>query len=87
VGVTTACPGFVKTPMTETNTFHMPQLLEADEAARRIVRAVVRGRKVYNFPWRLHLMLKLSRWLPDRVMNWVMGDYNADAANHAKPGG
>ncbi|HUR54850.1 MAG TPA: SDR family NAD(P)-dependent oxidoreductase, partial [Gemmataceae bacterium] len=88
VSVTTACPGFVKTPMTEMNTFHMPQLLEADEAARRIVRAVRRGRKVYDFPWRLSLMTKLSRWLPDRVMIWVMGDYNADAAAHAqKPKG
>jgi NADP-dependent 3-hydroxy acid dehydrogenase YdfG len=78
VKVTTACPGFVKTPMTEMNTFHMPQLLEADEAARRIVRAVRRGRKVFNFPGRLAFMTKLSRWLPDRVMVWVMGDYNAD---------
>lgn len=85
VSVTTVCPGFVKTPMTDMNTFHMPQLLEADEAARRIVRAVRRGRKVYNFPWRLHLMVKLSRWLPDRVMNWVMDDYNEDAAKHANP--
>ena len=83
VGVTTACPGFVKTPMTAMNTFHMPQLLEADEAARRIVRAVRRGRKVYNFPWRLGVLTKVSRWLPDRVMVWLMGDYNADAAAHA----
>ena len=30
VKVTTVCPGFVKTPMTEMNTFHMPGLLEAD---------------------------------------------------------
>lgn len=80
VRVTTVCPGFVKTPMTAMNTFHMPGLLEADAAAGRIIRAIRAGTKVYNFPWRLHLMVKLSRWLPDRLMNWVMGDYNEEAA-------
>ena len=79
VQVTTVCPGFVKTPMTAMNTFHMPGFLEADAAARRIIRAIQAGTKVYNFPWRLHLMVKLSRWLPDRLMNWVMGDYNEEA--------
>ncbi|HEV3385897.1 MAG TPA: SDR family NAD(P)-dependent oxidoreductase [Gemmata sp.] len=84
VQVTTVCPGFVKTPMTAMNTFHMPGLLEADAAARRIIRAIESGTKVYNFPWRLHLMVKLSRWLPDRMMNWVMGDYNEEAAKSVK---
>lgn len=79
VAVTTVCPGFVKTPMTAMNTFHMPGLMGADEAARRIVRAVRARKKVYNFPWRLHLMVKLSRWLPDGMMNWMMGDYNEEA--------
>jgi short-subunit dehydrogenase len=80
VKVTTVCPGFVRTPMTAVmDPRHMRGALEADDAARRIVRAIAAGRKVYNFPWGLHLMVKLSRWLPDGVMNWVMGDYNADA--------
>src|SRR4029077_16382265 len=51
VAVTTVCPGFVPTPMTAVNEFKMPFLMEADEAARRIVRALARRRKVYNFPW------------------------------------
>ena len=32
IAVTTICPGFVRTPMTAVNDFHMPWLLEADEA-------------------------------------------------------
>lgn len=79
VRATTICPGFVTTPMTATNKFHMPQLMTAEYAAGKMIRAIRAGKKVYNFPWRLHMMVKISRWLPDRVMNWVMGDYEAEA--------
>ena len=38
IAVTTVCPGFVRTPMTAVNRFKkMPWLMDADEAARRIV--------------------------------------------------
>jgi short-subunit dehydrogenase len=78
ITVTTICPGFVRTPMTEVNQFHMPWLLEADEAARRIVRALRRRRKVYNFPWQLAWLMKLTPWLPDWVLARSMKDYNAN---------
>jgi short-subunit dehydrogenase len=86
VAATTICPGFVQTPMTaNTNPVHMPQLMDAPTAARRIIRAIAARRKVYNFPWRLTMLVKLSRWLPDRVMNWVMDDYNAEALQQTDP--
>jgi short-subunit dehydrogenase len=85
IRATTVCPGFVATPMTAMNTFHMPGLVDAATAARRIIRAIRRGAKVYNFPWHVHLMVKLSRWMPDRFMNWVMGDYNEDAKKQLAP--
>jgi short-subunit dehydrogenase len=76
IAVTVLCPGFVRTPMTAVNEFHMPWLLEADVAARRIVRALERRRKVYNFPWQTALLMKLTRWLPDWVMARTMRQYN-----------
>ena len=79
VRATTICPGFVTTPMTATNTFHMPQLMTAEYAAAKMIRAIKAGKAVYNFPLRLALMVKLSRWLPDGVINWVMGDYDKEA--------
>jgi short-subunit dehydrogenase len=86
VKATTVCPGFVQTPMTaKTDPAHMPLLMDAPAAARRIIRAIAAGRKVYNFPWRLTMLVKLSRWLPDRVLNWAMGDYNAEALQQANP--
>jgi short-subunit dehydrogenase len=76
IAVTTICPGFVKTPMTAVNDFHMPFLLEADEAARRIVRALSRRRKIYNFPWQVALLMKLTHIAPDWLMARVMRKYN-----------
>jgi short-subunit dehydrogenase len=76
VHVTTICPGFVKTPMTAKNTFHMPWVLEADEAARRMARALARKKKVYNFPWQMSLLMKATRWLPDWVIARNMKEYN-----------
>src|SRR5207302_1437004 len=46
IAVTTICPGFIRTPMTAVNKFHMPWLLEPNEAARRIVRALAEGRQL-----------------------------------------
>jgi short-subunit dehydrogenase len=76
IAVTTICPGFIQTPMTAVNKFHMPWLMQADEAARRIVRALGRRRKVYNFPWQTALLMKLTAWLPDWVVARAMHDYN-----------
>ncbi|MHB1425591.1 MAG: SDR family NAD(P)-dependent oxidoreductase [Gemmataceae bacterium] len=76
IAVTTICPGFVQTPMTETNEFKMPWLLTAEEAARRIVRALKRKRKVYNFPWQTSLLTKLLGWAPDWLVERMMHTYN-----------
>lgn len=74
VKVTTVCPGFVTTAMTAHNTFTMPGLVSAEVAAQRIVRAIRAGKKVYSFPWRLELLIKLSRWLPDWLIARVIPD-------------
>jgi short-subunit dehydrogenase len=76
ISVTTICPGFVKTPMTEPNEFHMPWLLEADEAARRIVRALLRKKKVFNFPWQMGVLMRITRWVPDWIIARAMKKYN-----------
>lgn len=76
VAVTTICPGFIKTPMTDVNDFSMPFLLSAEEAARRIVGAIRRRVKVYNFPWRMSLLMGLIARLPDWLVRWIFSDYN-----------
>lgn len=57
-------PGFVRTPLTDRNTFHMPALVSAEEAARQIVAGMERGRFEIHFPRRFTGLLKLARLLP-----------------------
>jgi short-subunit dehydrogenase len=65
VAVTCVCPGFVRTEMTAGKTHPMPLVMGADRAAARILGALARRPKVYNFPRRMAFLMKLTRWLPD----------------------
>jgi short-subunit dehydrogenase len=76
IHVTTICPGFVKTPMTDVNNFKMPFLMSAEEAARRMVRAIKRRQKVYNFPWQMSWLMALTRRLPDWIIARTMRRYS-----------
>ncbi len=80
IAVTTICPGFVRTPMTEVNEFPMPFLMDADKAAGKIVRALRKKKKVYNFPWPTTRLMKLTRWLPDWLLAWCLKDYTGERA-------
>ena len=74
ITVSTICPGFIRTPMTRTMTF-MPFALEADEAADRIVRALSRKVKVYNFPWPTVALMKFARCVPDWLQAIAFRDH------------
>jgi len=71
VKVVTICPGYIKTAMTAANPYPMPFMLETDEAAKRMVRAIERQTSFAVIPWQMGLvgcLLKLlPRWLYDRL--------------------
>jgi short-subunit dehydrogenase len=71
VSVVCVCPGYIDTPMTRVNRFRMPFLLSADEAARRIVRAIDSRRRLAVIPWQMALVSLALRampgWLFDRL--------------------
>lgn len=71
VKVVTICPGYIRTPMTDINPYPMPFMLEADEAARRIARAIERQTAFAVIPWQMGLVGRVLRllphWLYDRL--------------------
>lgn len=64
IDVSLVSPGFVRTPLTDQNDFAMPFLMEAEDAARIMVRDLGRHRLDIHFPKRFTLMLKLLACLP-----------------------
>jgi short-subunit dehydrogenase len=64
IGISVICPGYVRTRMTEGNTFPMPLLMDADRAVRIIRRGLERNRARIAFPWRLAFMVNLIAALP-----------------------
>jgi short-subunit dehydrogenase len=64
VRVTVINPGFVRTPLTSRNNFTMPFLLEADDAAERIVKGLERGKREIHFPAPMSWAAKVLRVLP-----------------------
>jgi short-subunit dehydrogenase len=65
-------PGFVRTPMTDTNDFPMPFLLEPEDASCRIIAGLRSDRFEVVFPMRLAVIMKLLRLLPYRLYFWLM---------------
>jgi NAD(P)-dependent dehydrogenase (short-subunit alcohol dehydrogenase family) len=72
VGVTVVCPGFFSSPMTDRWEGPTPFLLRGDDAARRIRRAIDRGRRRAAFPWPLVFGMRFCDLAPaiigDRIL-------------------
>ena len=67
LGVSVINPGFVETPLTAQNEFHMPALISPQQAAQAIVKGWARGEFDIHFPKRFTLVMKLLRLLPYRL--------------------
>lgn len=60
--------GFVKTKLTEKNTFEMPQLMEPEDAAHTIItRLEDKDRFEIHFPFKLSMFLRLLSLLPYKI--------------------
>jgi NAD(P)-dependent dehydrogenase (short-subunit alcohol dehydrogenase family) len=66
IGVSLVNPGFVETPLTSQNEFHMPALIQPEQAAQAMLRDWAKGRFEIHYPKRFTLWLKLLRVLPYR---------------------
>jgi len=73
LSVVTICPGYIRTSMTAVNTFKMPFLIDADDAAARFARAIQAKTSFTVIPWRMGIAARVLRlvpnWLYDRVFS------------------
>ncbi|MDN5796175.1 MAG: SDR family NAD(P)-dependent oxidoreductase [Intrasporangium sp.] len=73
IRVTTVAPGFVRTEMTEANTFPMPFLIDPDQAAHAIADGLERGDHEIVFPLPMALLMKAASVLPVRAWDAIAG--------------
>jgi short-subunit dehydrogenase len=72
IAVTTICPGFVESELTDDFPGPMPFLWPTDRAARTIADAVEAGRGEVVFPWQMRWIVRGSRLLPRPLFEWVL---------------
>jgi short-subunit dehydrogenase len=72
IAVTTVCPGWVRTPMTQKVDAPMPALMEVEDAARHILKAIRKRWAFYAFPRSSAFRVRLLRWLPASLSDWLI---------------
>ena len=73
VTVTTVCPGFVRTQMSTSVPYQYPiKMIEPEEAARHLVRAVERRPRNCVFPFGTGIGLAILKYMPDRLFDGLM---------------
>jgi len=77
IAVTTIAPGYIRTPMTDINSYSMPFLMDADIAAAKFVNAIENRRRFVVIPWQMGWVARLMRFIPP-----VLWDFLAKNAPH-----
>jgi len=72
IHVTTIVPGYIRTPMTEVNTYKMPFLMEADVAAVKFAKAIADKRRFVIIPWQMGCLARFIRFIPPFLWDWAM---------------
>lgn len=73
--ITDIRPGFVDTALLDTSVRKYPMLMSVDYAAKRIVRAIDRRRKIAWIDWRWHIVVCLWRLIPRCVWTRIHLDF------------
>lgn len=72
ITVSVVNPGFVDTPMTRDNTFPMPNIISAKDAAQSLLAGLERRKYEIIFPRAFVFKMKLLRLLPNAMYFWVV---------------
>lgn len=82
VGVTCILPGFVKTPLTASNSYNMPFLMEPEEFAHKAYRAVQKSKSYAIIPWQMGWVAKLLRVVPNALYDAVFSKRGRKKRKH-----
>ncbi len=72
IAVSTICPGFIKTPLTDRNAHPMPFLLEADESAHIITKGLAKKKAIIAFPTIPFIFMRFMQCLPVAVSDFFI---------------
>lgn len=72
IAVTTLCPGFVKTPLTDKNDFPMPFLMDAEQSAKIIANKLPKRKALLCYPGLFSGMVRFLNILPNSFYLWLM---------------
>ena len=73
IDVTVVCPGFIETPLTDKNRFHMPFLMQAPRAAAIIKNRLKSRPPIVAFPFIMAFGAWLGSFLPARLILPILG--------------
>lgn len=72
IAVTTIAPGYIRTPMTDINTYKMPFLMDVDVFADKFASAVENKRRFCVIPWQMGWVARLMRLIPPCIWDFAM---------------
>lgn len=71
ISITTICPGFIKTPLTDKNNFKMPFLMDVQTATKKIIHGIDKKKKFVIFPKIMYYAIKFIDFLPFGLNDWI----------------
>ncbi len=74
IKVLAICPGYIDTPMTQNNPFPMPFIIGAEQAAKKIVRAIATRQGEIVIPWQMAILSSVYRRLPRQFFDRIMSN-------------
>src|SRR5438874_4955552 len=69
--VTIICPGWIRTPLTTSIDVPQPYMMEVEFAVAQMVEAIRRKRRRLVFPPHAAWQVRVLRWLPPGVSDWL----------------
>ena len=74
IDVINILPGFIKSELTDKNSFRMPFILSTEDGVKKIRGAIEKKRGFYPFPLRFYLIIKIVNLLPQFLREKIINE-------------